>query len=204
MNFIVESKRQILLNARDTIERVEQWQRQSCAMFDMVQQQILHNNLHDDRHEPVAVKNKKKTSKKSTVNRSSAKKSSIAAKKSTAIAKKASVTAKKPKVIAKKPSVTAKTASAAASKTPVKKPSTKTIGTVKKQSSSSIKRNVKNSPKKTAHSSAVRNLKCLPDSSSESSSDESTENVPIVEKATCPSMPSMLLLINHSIRFDSF
>lgn len=203
MNFIAESKRQISLDARDTIKRVEQWQRQSCAMFDMVQQHILHN--HDDRHESIeAVNNKtnKKPSKNAIVSGSNAKKSSTAAKKPPAIAKKSSVRAKKLKKIAKKPPVTAKAPPAAASKPLVKKPST-SFGSAKKTSSiSSIKQKVANSFKRTANGSTKQILNCLPDLSSESSSDESTENLPVTEKATCPSMPSMLLLSNQSIRFD--
>lgn len=199
MNFIAESKRQITLDARDTIKRVEQWQRQSCAMFDMVQQHILHN--HDDRHESIAVNNNtnEKPSKKVTVNGSSAKKSSTAAKKPPAIAKKTSVIAKKLKKIAKKPSMTAKVALAAASNTFTKKPST-AIGTAKKTSStSSIKQKVANSSKGTAHNSVNQSLDCLPDLSSDSSSDESTENLPVAKEVSCPSMPGMLLLTNQSM-----
>lgn len=189
MNFIVESKRQIGLDARDTIKRIEQWHRQSCAMLDMAQQHIL-QDLRDDHPEPTTVNNTKKTSKKAALNRSSAKKSSIDVKKSTANAKKASETAKKSKKIAQKQSTTAKTAPAAASKAPKEKPPSATNGTAKKSSSSSAKQNVANSSKKSAHRSADQHLNCLPDLSSDSSSDdEPTENVPVAKTATCPSMP---------------
>lgn len=177
MNFIAESKRQIMSDAQDTIKKVEQWQRQTCAMFDMVQQHIVHN-LQDDRHESIAVKNVKKTSiKKPTV------------KKPTAIAKKPSLPPKKSTTIARKPSVLGKKPPSLASKTSMKKPSTK-IGTAKKRSS--IIRKVVNSSKQNAHCSAQQILDCLPDLSSDSSSEQSTEDVLVTEKVACPSMPSML------------
>lgn len=192
------------MDARESIKQIGQRERQLYAIFDMFQQHVLHSPQ-DDRHEPIAVKHLKNLSKKSAVNRSSAKKSSIGAKKPSAIAKKASVKATKPKVVAKKQSVTAKTASTAASKAPVKKPSATPMkkpsnGTEKKQSSSSIKRNVEKSwkSKEIAHSSAAQISNCLPDLSSDSSSDESTENVPVVEKASCPSMPSKFVIADQS------
>lgn len=188
VNFIVEAKRQISLSASDTIKNVEQWKRQSCAMFDMVQHQVLRS--HEDRHESIAVNNNmdKKMSKKATVSGSSAKKSSTAA-------KKPYVRTKKLKKIAKKPSVTATAAPAAASKTLVKKPST-AVGTAKKTSTSSIEQKVANPSKGTAQGSTNHISDFLPDLSSDSSSDEATENLPAAEKASCPSMPSMLLLTN--------
>lgn len=167
---------------------VEERQRQTCAMFDMVLQQIVHN-LQDDRHESKkAVKNVKKTLKKATVNKSSVKKSSV--KKSIAVVKKPSATPKKSTTIAKKPSVLAKTPSSTASKTPMKKPSTK-IGAAKKSSTSSKKQNVE--------TSAEQTLDCLPDLSSETPSEESIEDVSVAESVTCPSMPSMLSHVNQSI-----
>lgn len=191
VNFIVESKRQLSLDARDTIKKVEQWQRQSCAMFDMVQQQILQN--HDDRHESmdIAVNSNahEKTFTKATVSGSSAKKSSTAAKKTPAIAKKPSVRTKKLKKIAKKTSVSAKAAPAAASKAFGKKPST-AAGTANKASTSSSKQKKANSSKGTAHGLTNQ---ILPDLSSDSSSDESTENSPVSQKSSCPSMPGTSL-----------
>lgn len=47
------------------------------------------------------------------------------------------------------------------------------------------------SSKGTAHDSTRQILNSLPELSSESSSDESTENSPATQKATCPSMPSI-------------
>lgn len=45
MKFIGESKQQIDIGARSTIELVEKWQRDTCDRFDMIQQHIvqLHN-----------------------------------------------------------------------------------------------------------------------------------------------------------------
>lgn len=189
MNFIAQSKRQILLDARETIKRVEQWQRQTCALMDMVQQHVLHS--HDDRHESIAVTNNasEKPPKKTIVNGSSAKLPSRAAKKPPSIAKKSSVRSKKLKNVAKKSVVTAK---AAAPKPLAKKPSR-----AKKSSTSSIKQKAANSSKATANRSANLISNCLPEMTSDSSSEESGENVPIAKEATCPSMPSMLLFANQ-------
>lgn len=191
-NFIAESKRQTVSDAQETIRRIEQWQRQTCAIFDMVQQHFVHN-LQDGRHESVAVKNVKKTAKKATSNKPPVKKLSV--RKSTAVAKKPSSTPKKSATIAKKPLVSAKapTTSTVQSKTPMKKPS-KSIGRPKKSSKSSTKQSVKKPSEGNARGSTEQNLDCLPDLSSDSSSEESVNDVPAaaVEKSSCPSMPSML------------
>lgn len=187
LTFIAESKRQIALDARNSIKQVEQWERQTCAMFDMIQQHIVHNLQDDRRHRHESIEKstvngvKKASEPPATVRKSTVTKSSVAAKKLSAkIVKKTATTAKKPIV----------------AKTSVKKAAPAPIVPAKKRSTVSIKRNVEKPPRKSADFAAERShLDGLPDLSSECSRQLSPENTPTrSEHSACPSMPGMLNL----------
>lgn len=192
MNFIAESKRQIGLDAQNSIKQIRQWQRRTCAMFDMIRQHVVSNLQDDRRHhsyesiEKLTVNGVKKASKpappppppsRATLDKSSVKKSSVAAKKSSVIVNKASVMAKKPVALKKS----------------VNKAAPTPIVPAKKSSTASIKRNVEKKPPKQSAASAAKRcrLDSLPDLSAECSRQQSPENTPVRSEPVCPSMPGM-------------
>lgn len=136
--FIAESKRQVNLQVRNAIKKLEQWQRQQYAMLDMAR-------LQDDRcHKSIGTSSMNGAKKPAAENKSSVKKSCVSK------MKKSSAAVKKP-IITK---AAVKKAIAAAQ-----------IDTKKK---TSIKRNADKLPKQGADPPAKRHVNSMPDLSSQS------------------------------------
>lgn len=196
IKFITESKRQTMLDAQNAREKIEQWQRQTCAMFDMLQQHIV-QNLQDESHVKSIVNGVKQPSKQpAIVNKSSVKTPSASvANKLSAIVKKATVTVKKPiKTFMKKAAATAPPLAPAP------------IVTEKKGSTTSIKRNAVKSSKQKADSPAKRHVNSLPNLDAECTREQTPEKMPVVsDRMACPSMPSTFTnyaRLNRSITPD--